>query len=193
MSEMPSWLSDAFGRVVQAAGPVVIILGVLLWVYYNPSASAEVQRTTLERLAKVEEQADLLRETNVELERRVNKLKSQILTLQSVQDSLPWPAWIKDLDGEVISANRAYEQAFLTPRGYTLFDYVGASDYDVWPEDIADEFRRNDLEIQRTRRTTVFTEEVEILPGERVRLKFVKYPRYIGNKVVGVAGMSVPE
>ncbi len=53
---------------------------------------------------------------------------------------LPGLAWIKDQDGRYVYANAAAERAFHTPGG----QLYGKTDEDVFPAEIAAQFRRND-------------------------------------------------
>lgn len=183
-----SVIADLFKKI----GPYGAVLLAILFVYFNPPDSSEFQRNTLDRLAVVEARADKLQGEVLELRDENRALRSQLVNFKSVQDSYPFPAWFKDLSGKVISANLSYETLYLTPRGYSLFDYVGNDDYAVWPKDIADRFRANDQKVFREDQMIVFEEELEISSGVRERYWFIKYPRYINGNIVGIAGMLLP-
>ena len=53
---------------------------------------------------------------------------------------LPGLAWIKDIQGRYVYANAAAEQAFNTPRE----NLYGRTDEDIFPPNVAAQFRRND-------------------------------------------------
>jgi PAS domain S-box-containing protein len=53
---------------------------------------------------------------------------------------LPGLAWIKDLEGRYVYANDAAEKAFRTPRA----ELYGRTDEDVFPPDVAAQFKEND-------------------------------------------------
>lgn len=58
----------------------------------------------------------------------------------------PIPIWVKNADEDFRMEwlNLAYVDTFLRPYGLVAGDYLGKNDYSVWPQDIADEFRKHD-------------------------------------------------
>ncbi|MFN7946537.1 MAG: PAS domain S-box protein [Blastocatellia bacterium] len=50
-------------------------------------------------------------------------------------------AWLKDEEGRHVFLSRNYEARF----GVRLKDWLGRTDFEVWPREIAEDFRRNDL------------------------------------------------
>lgn len=177
--------------------PAAVALG-LAFLYFNPSDAAEFQRNTMDRLSSVQTQYDAsqamlneLRTENLRQMAQINLLKQQLLTIQSTEDSWPYPAWFKDASGRVLFANAAYDRLYLRPRGYVLTDYVGQDDYAVWPKDIADAFRANDQRVMETGQHIVIAETIE-MPGGPEKHLFIKYPRRLGGVVVGVAGRFLP-
>ncbi len=59
---------------------------------------------------------------------------------RAFMDSSPAMAWAKDEFGRYVFLNRAYEQRF----GVRLQDWLGKTDFDVWPEETARLFRQHD-------------------------------------------------
>lgn len=184
-------MSD-WSSLLKQIGPVAAILLGFGFLYFNPTQSAEFQANTLTRLAKVEADLESERGKSSELQLQVSQLQIQLLTIKGAHTDLPWPAWLKDTGGVILAANKAYEEQFLKPRGYSLIDYVGQTDAAVWPLDITAEFRENDLAVMRDRRILDFFEEIEIAGGKRANMRFLKYPVYAGGTLIGVAGMYVP-
>ncbi len=192
-------------------GPLIALIGLILWLFFGPDAQKDFNQRIDNRLVEVEAQLKTEREErraadkqhheeklalqneNLELRSEINEVRAQLLAFFSTQDSLPWAAWFKDTNGKVLYANRAYEEKFLLPRGYTLSDYVGHDDYAVWPKETADAFRANDQEIMRTGRYQVFPEPIPMGDGQLQMLPFAKYARRShGNIIIGVAGMEIP-
>lgn len=172
---------------MQALGPVIVLCLVLLYLEFNsPAVGADYQANVYNRLQMLEAE-------NRSLSRSQTQLQSQLIQLQSIQDSLPWPAWLKDRSGQVVYANPAYESWYLKPRGYTLFDYVGKDDFAVWPEDVARLYAAHDQQVLRESRVLIFIEPVPQADGTLKRYRFIKYPQRVGNSIVGVAGMVIPE
>lgn len=185
-------------ELLKLLGPMgAVVLGLAV-IYFNPSDAAEFQRNTMDQLAKVQAQydqsqrsLDILKEQNLKQVAQINQLKQQLLTLQSTEDSWPYPAWLKDSSGQLLFANKAYVDKYLTPRGYSLQDYLGGTDGDVWPKYIADQFRHNDEQVMRSGHHVIVLETVEMPTGIEKHL-FIKYPRRLGGVVVGVAGRYLP-
>jgi len=59
---------------------------------------------------------------------------------QAFMDSSPALAWAKDEYGRYVFLNRAYEQRF----GVRLQDWLGKTDFEVWPEELARFYKQND-------------------------------------------------
>lgn len=98
------------------------------------------------------------------LERKVFSQNAEILQLQmqlasaeeseeilfSYIDSMPYPAWIKRVQGDADNPdfvmwhlNPEYSESF----GVTLNKYKGKSDFDIWPNETAYSFYKNDIAV----------------------------------------------
>lgn len=196
-------MNDAVSQFVKQYGLPGLLAVFMAWMYFNPSDQNTFRQDVMLQLQKCTEQISVLRaenetefQTRRTMQLQLDAMQSQMLTFKSVQASLPWPAWTKDLSGTMVFANKAYEMAYLIPRGYTLRDYIGSDDYAVWPRDVAREFRENDAEVIRNGMWAVFKESVPVGPdGKMVELVYAKYPIYLAgtDTIVGVSGLSVPE
>ncbi|HEX7477242.1 MAG TPA: PAS domain-containing protein, partial [Polyangiales bacterium] len=62
---------------------------------------------------------------------------------QEVLDNVPDLVWSKDLDSRFISANEAFGLAC----GRKNEEIIGKSDLDLWPQDLAEHYRADDLEV----------------------------------------------
>ena len=87
------------------------------------------------------------------LREEVSDLRIKILLLESAHLDLPCPAWLKDLNGIMLSINKSYATSFLTIAEKAQEDYIGFKDEDVWGVEIAAEFRRTDLYVLSTGQT----------------------------------------
>jgi hypothetical protein len=87
---------------------------------------------------------------NIELVRLKAENSKQIKDedlAQRLVDSLKFPAWVKEYNEEsnefiMIAINEIYTVVY----GKTKTDYIGFTDYDIYPKEIADEYRRRDFE-----------------------------------------------
>jgi two-component system, sensor histidine kinase and response regulator len=102
---------------------------------------------------------------------------------RSIVDSLSINLLIKDLDGRRLYANRAY----LELRNLKLEDVLGKTDAETFPPDIAELFRRDDLEVIRTGKILQKYEENISQSGERTWTEAIKGPlRDADNNISGV-------
>lgn len=183
------------------ATAVASLAGAVAWLWKKQVATNAKYIEKLEkREAELERREDILEEKIRGLEARLSSLEaekaaaeSRYLILQSSHDSSPIPAWIKSPDGECLAVNKAYAEIFLEPRGYSMEDYLGHTDKDVWPDAIAEEFAKNDSMVFANRKIWDGTETVEMPDGSRQQVRIVKWPRYIigVDRPIGIAGAAI--
>ncbi len=71
-------------------------------------------------------------------------------------DNSPTIKWIKDEGGHYVYMNKTFEDIF----GARLDDWLGKTDFEFWPEALAQSFRTADLSVLNTGKTLVFDERV---------------------------------
>src|SRR5579862_6195966 len=74
--------------------------------------------------------------------------------LQSILDNSTAVVQVKDLSGRYVRINRRFEEIFGLDRSQIL----GKNDHDLFPREIADRFRENDVEVAETGRPLQFEE-----------------------------------
>lgn len=126
-----------------------------------------------------------------DLQQEVSHLRSKVLLLESATQDLPIPMWLKDMDGTMLALNPAYEQIFLIPHNKTMKDYIGKQDVDVWPEEISKAFKEHDEWVKANRSQLRVYENVPLADGTVREYFILKYPRYSGKTMIGVAGIAV--
>lgn len=146
----------------------------------------EKERRSEEKIERLED-----RVTQLELER--TQLESRFMVFQSSHESNPFPAWFKDVDGRVLACNKAYETVFLRPRGYSLEDYIGKRDSNVWPDHVAEAFDENDKQVLADQANLDTMEVIVNKHGTAVPVRVVKYPRMLlgVSTPIGVAGIAI--
>ena len=129
-----------------------------------------------------------------EHEKKLSALNAKLLVMESSYMHIPLPSWLKDIDGTMLAVNDAYEIYFLIPNGYTKADYVGKTDSDVWPENIAKQFIESDIRTMQSEKKIWFGKEQIVVKDVDVsdNWRVLKYVRYAGNIPVGVAGIAIP-
>jgi diguanylate cyclase (GGDEF)-like protein/PAS domain S-box-containing protein len=99
----------------------------------------------------------------------------------------PFASYIKDADGKFVFYNDLLAKRF----GVSQQAWVGLKDHEVWPREIADEFRRNDVAVLEG---GVRVEIDEITPGAdggRAFWRSLKFPYRRADGKLMLAGMSV--
>lgn len=158
-------------------------------------------------ISTIKDDNERLRQRVNELEDRINAsenrekdaleresfLKNKLTLLETAHHDLPFPQWLKDMSGVMLSVNSSYEKMFLQPLGKTSKDYIGHTDFDIWPTEVAEAFAENDNRAKGKEGYWMGIEPIwikssDISPYWRV----VKYGRFVGNVCVGVAGIAIP-
>ncbi|KJU81743.1 multi-sensor signal transduction histidine kinase [Candidatus Magnetobacterium bavaricum] len=117
------------------------------------------------------------------LENKLNEAKEQ---LQAIIDNTTAVIFLKDINGRYIFINCQYEELF----HITKNDVIGKTDYDIFPEDLADKFRENDKAVLNEMKTIEFEELVPHDDGLHtyISIKFILFDAY-GNPY-GVCGIA---
>jgi PAS domain S-box-containing protein len=118
-------------------------------------------------------------------------LKESEERFRAFMDSSPAMAWAKDEYGRYVFVNRAYQQRFCIRQR----DWIGKTDFDVWPEDAALLFQQNDQKTLRATEPIEAVEEVVEEDGHKSvwwSFKFV-YTDGRGGRYVGGIAYDVTE
>lgn len=100
-------------------------------------------------------------------------------------------SWVKDEDGRYVYISRNYEKYF----GVRLEDWKGKTDHDVWPQDVADELRRNDLAVLASNQSIEVEESASTPEGTKtwwLSHKFVFHDAS-GKRFVGGIGVDITD
>ena len=118
----------------------------------------------------------------------IDQDQALLLSIRALMDCRPTPCWLKGTNGRMLYINPAYEAEF----GIDVVQYVGDKDHTHWAIDTAIAFRDNDCIVASRGIAKTFIEEVEI-SGESKKYKVLKWPVFINDHLVGVAGESLGE
>lgn len=106
--------------------------------------------------------------------------------LRSFVDNSTTCIYVKDAAGRYLLINRQYELIFHVARA----NFVGRTDYDVFPSDIAHALRENDLEVMQRNEPVEFEESVPQDDGSHTYIS-IKFPlRDESGQAEGVCGIS---
>jgi PAS domain S-box-containing protein len=119
-------------------------------------------------------------------EERLAAQREETDRLLKVIDNTSAVIYMRDNDGRYLLVNRQYEQLF----GIRRQDIVGLTDHDLFPREMADDFRANDLKAL-SHGAPIQMEEVAPHPDGVHTYITVKYPiRDAGGRTYAVCGIS---
>ena len=75
------------------------------------------------------------------LKQQLDQARKEADLLLQVIDNTSAVIYLRDSDGRYLLINRSYERLFSVKRG----DVVGLTDHDLFPAEMADDFRANDI------------------------------------------------
>ncbi len=90
------------------------------------------------------------------------RLREREACLTAILDNMPHVAWLKDREGRYMAINRKYAQMAGASRPA---DLLGKTDFDLWPRELAEKYRADDLEVMAARRQRLIEEKG--LDGDR--------------------------
>ncbi|QDU94548.1 Oxygen sensor histidine kinase NreB [Lignipirellula cremea] len=105
---------------------------------------------------------------------------------EAFMDNSPAIAWAKDEQGRIVYFNKAYEDRFHV----RLSDWIGKSDFDLWPSDVAETFRQNDNAVLTSGVPLSVTGETTMDDGSHTTwrsVRFVFSDRHDGKLIGGIA------
>ena len=91
--------------------------------------------------------------------------------LQNVADNTTAVIYVKDTDGRFLFINRRFEQLF----HLTTEQIIGHTNHEIFPREIADAFRANDLQVLELNRTVEYEEQAPHEDGLHTYLS-IKFP-----------------
>lgn len=151
---------------------------------------AEVVRVWREDNDRLRKENETLKLELLEIHKDLSELRTKIILLESAHTDAPLPMWLKDVSGRMLALNSEYEKQFLTPIGRTALDYVGKYDEDIWPAEVAHEYKKHDglalLNDSWRGKETIY------LNGVKEEWIIIKYVRYAGKVKIGIAGLAIP-
>jgi PAS domain S-box-containing protein len=106
--------------------------------------------------------------------------------LQGIPDNSTTLIWVKDVCGRYLGINQQYQESL----GIDRSKIHGKTDHELFPSDLADRYRANDLEVIQANHSIEF-EETILQPDGLHHSISTKFPLYDGKGVLyAVAGIS---
>ena len=122
----------------------------------------------------------LLREKNQEV-------RSAASNLQAMLENIPFQAWLLDVNGKFLAVNGEFVEA----TGLPHHEIVGKTLHDLYSQERADQYRREDIEIMETREKAYFEQSLPTLTDSLIWHEVFKSPVTDDNgHVVGTVGLA---
>jgi phosphoserine phosphatase RsbU/P len=152
--------------------------GSIIWISENCRAVRDARGELLYYEGTVQ---DITRRREVE-----EALRRSESLYHSLVETMPQNVFRKDLQGRFTFANQQY----CTHYHCALKDILGKTDFDFFPEELAEKYQRDDRRVMETGQTCEITEEHQPLGQEKTIVQVVKTPLYgADGKIIGLQGI----
>lgn len=127
-----------------------------------------------------------VKERTEELKESRRRLAESEALLRYIMDNMGNLSFIKDLEGRYLFVNRLIELTFKMKKE----EFYGKNDFDIFPKEKAEEYRRNDKSVIENDLRMEFEESALLEDGLRTYLS-IKFPlKDIQGKTYGICGVS---
>jgi PAS domain S-box-containing protein len=135
-----------------------------------------------------------MRDLILSLERRIDQLdqtkvalNASLLRQTAILDNIPDLAWLKDEKSRFIAVNEPFGQAC----GFIPAELVGKTDLDIWPEELAQGYRKDDYEVMQSGKRKHVEERLMDSVGQERWIETVKTPIFDSRgELIGTAGIA---
>src|SRR6266849_3410451 len=150
--------------------------------------NAELEQRVIERTKNLEETTARLRAEIEERNEAEEALRQSEERFVAFMDNLPGYAWMKDLQGRYVYVNEMV-------RGLPGYRSLGKTDAQIWPADLAAEYRANDQQVIAAKRPLHTLEHYQQEGKQRymVGSKFPIFDETGAVSLVGGAGVDITE
>ena len=119
-------------------------------------------------------------------EQAAEELQQRDRYQRALLDNFPFMVWLKDQGSRFLAVNAPFAKACGAGSPDAL---VGKTDLDIWPRDLAERYRSDDLAILSANRSICVEESMEI-DGQRRWIETCKSPVIVNGESVGTVGFA---
>jgi PAS domain S-box-containing protein len=139
-----------------------------------------------ERTAELARTNESLRDQIAALEAAEKKIREGEIRLQAFMDNSPSVMFIKDREGRYIHANKQFQKSF----GLTEQQVIGKTDHEIFPRELASQYRADDRKVLENGTTREFEETARYVNGQRVNIVY-KFPiTDAAGAIVAIGGIA---
>ncbi|MCX5700262.1 MAG: diguanylate cyclase [Candidatus Omnitrophica bacterium] len=114
-------------------------------------------------------------------------LQKTELQQKAILNGIPDIAWLKDKESNFIIVNEAFGESC----GVKPDDLIGKTDLDIWPKDLAEHYRKDDLEVITTGKRKIVEERLADKKNKTLWIETIKTPIFNKNgEVIGTTGIA---
>nr|WP_238486313.1 GGDEF and EAL domain-containing protein [Motilimonas eburnea] len=139
-----------------------------------------------QKIQRISQRNSELTKQNRLLNIDVAALADKTQKYQTLLDSLPDLAWVKDPQGRFLTVNAQFEQAF----GVNYETLIGKTDFDLSHRADAEQYRQDDLHVMETGQQLRQEFLATAVDGSQAWIELIKVPVVKAGKVVGTAGTA---
>src|ERR1700686_3563240 len=140
----------------------------------------ELEQRVIERTKKLEETTERLRAEIEDRKEAEEALRQSEERFAAFMDNLPGYAWMKDLQGRYVYVNEMV-------RGLPGYRSLGKTDAQIWPADLAAEYRVNDQQVIAAKKPLHTLEHFQ-LEGKHRYMAGSKFPIFDKTGAVALVG-----
>ena len=149
-------------------------------------AHDELEQRVEKRTAELAGANEELKREMAERERAEKVIRDSQALYSSLVENLPVNVFRKDLEGRIVFGNRSYCEVL----GRTLDELLGKTDFDLFPPELAEKYRKDDATVLATEEGWEDVEEHRKPDGEMIYVHVLKTPvRDAEGNVNGIQGM----
>ena len=117
----------------------------------------------------------------------IAKLRNVELQQKAILNNIPDIAWLKDIESRFIMVNEAFAKAC----GFKVDEIVGRTDLELWPRDLAENYRADDQEVIRSKKRKCVDERLVNKEEGDTWIETVKTPIFDDQgRVIGTTGIA---
>ena len=169
-----------------------LIVGLLVLKRIRAEEGLRILNNELDQ--KVRKRTSELKTTNEDLKYEISerklierKLEKTLLRRNAILDNIPDIAWLKDKEGNFLAVNEPFANAC----GVSKEELLGKTDFDFWPQELAQRYRDDDLHVMQTGTRKSIEETLVHKEGQDVWIETVKSPIFDETgHVIGTTGIS---
>jgi PAS domain S-box-containing protein len=146
-----------------------------------------LEKTVRERTAELQVANNTLKNEVLERVKAQSERKKSEKLFKMLIENIPVATYIKDAEGRYVEVNTYYTKI----AGYSYDEIIGRTDFELYNEVFAREYRENDLRVMEEKKAITFEEHFSLEDREQINIS-VKFPLQLGGgEVYSLCGISM--